>query len=144
MPGLAWVALGVVTVTFIDQASKAVLLNRLTPDRSIRIARGVRLRHVVNARWWAHGVRSPVWLVLLWGVAVATSLLLLEPGGVVGEGVARAGVAVAIGGATANLVDRLARGRIVDFIEIGPWPVFNLADAGIVAGIGLVFLAPLV
>lgn len=144
MAALAWVGIGVVSVTCIDQASKAVLLKRLTPDRSIRIGRGIRLRHVVNAGWWAHGVRSPVWLVILWGVAVATSLLLLEPGGLVGEGFARAGVVVALGGATANLVDRLARGRIVDFIEIGPWPVFNLADAGIVAGIGLTLVALLV
>jgi len=143
MAALAWIGLGVVSVVGIDQASKAVLLRRLRPNRSVRIGSGVRLRHVANARWWAHGVRSPVWLVLIWAIAVATSLLVLEPGGLAGEGIARAGVAVAIGGATANLVDRLARGRIVDFIEIGPWPIFNLADAGIVAGIGLILVAPL-
>jgi signal peptidase II len=140
---LAWIALGVISVTCVDQASKAVLLTRLTPEDSIRIGRVIRLRHVVNAGWWAHGVRSPGWLFILWGVAVATSVLLLA-GGLVGEEVARAGVAVALGGATANLFDRLARGRIVDFIEIGPWPVFNLADASIVAGLGLIVVGHLV
>jgi signal peptidase II len=144
MPALAWIAVGVVSVTCIDQASKAMLLSRLRPSRSVRIGKGVRLRHVANAGWWAHGVRSPAVLAILWAVAVTSSLLVLELGGSVAEGVARAGVAVAIGGATANLIDRLARGRIVDFIEIGPWPVFNLADAGIVIGIGLILLAPLV
>jgi signal peptidase II len=84
-----------------------------------------------------------VLLVLLWGVCVAMSLVLLELG-VAEEGIARAGIAIALGGATANLVDRLVRGRIVDFIAIGPWPVFNLADAGIVAGIGLILMAFLV
>jgi signal peptidase II len=143
MAALAWIGLGVVSVIGIDQASKAVLLKRLRPHRSVRIGRGVRLRHVVNTRWWAHGLRSPVWLVLFWGVAVASSLVVLELGGPFGEGVARVGVAVALGGATANLVDRLVRGRILDFIEVGPWPVFNVADAGIVAGIGLTLVGPL-
>lgn len=143
LDGLAWVTLGVATVTCIDQASKAALLMRLEPNRSLQLATGVRLRRVENAGWWAHGVRSPVWLVLLWGVSVAMSLVLPELG-VAGDGVARAGVAIALGGATANLVDRLVRGRIVDFIAIGPWPVFNLADAAIVAGIGLILVAPLV
>ena len=60
-----------------------------------------------------------------------------------GEG-ARAGVAVALGGATGNLLDRLLRGHIVDFIEIGLWPIFNVADVGIVAGLGLTLTVLLV
>ncbi len=137
---LAWVALTVVSVVCIDQASKAVLLRQLSLNRSVRLSRGVRLRHVVNAGW--NGIRSPTALLLLWGVAVSSSLLVLELGGG-GEG-ARAGVAVALGGATGNLVDRLRRGHIVDFIEVGPWPVFNVADIGIVAGLGLTLTALLV
>jgi signal peptidase II len=74
-------------------------------------------------------------LLLLWGVAVSSSLLILDLG-TGGEG-ARAGVALALGGATGNLLDRLLRGHVVDFIEIGFWPVFNIADVGIVAGLGL-------
>jgi signal peptidase II len=142
MPALGWVGLTVVSVVCVDQASKAVLLKRLSLDRSVRIGKGVRLRHVVNTGWWAHGVRSPTRLILLWGVAIAASLLLFELGSF-GEGIALAGIAVALGGATGNLVDRLVRGRIVDFIEIGPWPVFNVADVGIVAGIGLILVTPL-
>ena len=48
---LAWVALTVVSVACIDQASKAVLLSRLSLNQSVRLSRGVRLRHVVNAGW---------------------------------------------------------------------------------------------
>ena len=133
MPTLGWVALTVVSVVCIDQASKAMLLRQLGLNASVRLSRGVRLRHVVNAGW--NGIRSPTALLLLWGAAVSSSLLILELGG--GGEAARAGVAVALGGATGNLVDRLRRGHIVDFIEVGPWPVFNVADVGIVAGLGL-------
>ena len=36
-----------------------------------------------------------------------------------------------------NLVDRLRLGHVVDFIDVGSWPVFNLADSSIVVGITL-------
>lgn len=135
-----WVALMVVAVACLDQASKAVLLGHLSLHRSVRLSRGVRLRHVVNVGCVPR-VR-PTALLLLWGVAVSSCLLILAFGDG-GTGV-RAGVAVALGGATGNLLDRLVRGHIVDFIEIGFWPVFNVADVGIVAGLGLMLMALLI
>lgn len=43
-----------------------------------------------------------------------------------------------IGGAVGNLIDRFARGAVVDFIHIGGFAIFNIADAFVVAGaIGL-------
>jgi signal peptidase II len=42
-----------------------------------------------------------------------------------------------VGGAVANVADRLTAGSVVDFIDIGRWPVFNLADVSLLVGIGL-------
>jgi signal peptidase II len=45
-----------------------------------------------------------------------------------------------LGGALGNLVDRVVRspgflrGAVVDFIDIGPWPTFNVADAALTIG----------
>ena len=39
-----------------------------------------------------------------------------------------------LGGALGNLVDRLWAGAVVDFIDVGPWPIFNVADSCIVVG----------
>lgn len=56
------------------------------------------------------------------------------------------GIALALifGGAVGNLWDRLARGRVVDFllfyIKQYQWPVFNLADSAIVVGASLLVL----
>jgi signal peptidase II len=51
------------------------------------------------------------------------------------------GIGMTIGGITGNLADLVWRRAVVDFIAIGPWPVFNIADAGIVCGLGLILLA---
>jgi signal peptidase II len=54
------------------------------------------------------------------------------------------GLALIMGGAIGNLWDRLARGRVVDFllfyVKRYQWPVFNLADSAIVVGAGLLIL----
>jgi signal peptidase II len=54
------------------------------------------------------------------------------------------GLSLIMGGALGNLWDRLARGRVVDFllfyVKRYQWPVFNLADSAIVVGAGLLVL----
>jgi len=53
-----------------------------------------------------------------------------------------------LGGALGNLVDRLTRGAVVDFIDLNfwplhHWPIFNVADSCIVAGVALLLLVML-
>jgi len=44
------------------------------------------------------------------------------------------GLGLDLGGAMGNLIDRLRFGEVTDFIDVGPWPVFNIADSCIVVG----------
>lgn len=44
-----------------------------------------------------------------------------------------------LGGAFGNLIDRLRLGHVTDFIDVGPWPIFNIADSSIVVGIVVMF-----
>lgn len=51
-----------------------------------------------------------------------------------------------LGGTIGNLIDRLHRGYVTDFIDIGFWPAFNIADSAITVGVilfaySLLFLA---
>lgn len=41
------------------------------------------------------------------------------------------------GGAAGNMIDRVVRGFVIDFIQVGWWPTFNLADAFLTVGIFL-------
>lgn len=51
--------------------------------------------------------------------------------------------ALVLAGALGNLIDRIARGYVVDFIHLHYWPVFNFADAFIVLGAAALFIAQL-
>ncbi len=49
-------------------------------------------------------------------------------------------LALFLGGVIGNLIDRAMRGFVIDFIDFGWWPAFNLADASItIAVMGMIF-----
>jgi len=54
------------------------------------------------------------------------------------------GLALAIGGAFGNIIDRVRFGAVIDYIDIHAygfhWPAFNVADSAIVVGIGIVII----
>jgi len=54
----------------------------------------------------------------------------------------RTGLALQLGGALGNLIDRVTGGYVIDFLDFTIWPpVFNLADSAIVVGIGFFIIA---
>jgi signal peptidase II len=53
----------------------------------------------------------------------------------------RLALSMQLGGALGNLVDRLTIGHVTDFISVGNFPVFNVADASITIGAVLLFLS---
>lgn len=56
----------------------------------------------------------------------------------------RAGLALVIGGAVGNLIDRIRFGEVIDFIDLyvgqWHWPAFNVADSAISIGMGIVVI----
>lgn len=133
-----------VTVVVVDQLTKWWALRALGDGRSIDLVWTLRLRLVFN-RGTAFGFGSrfaPVIAVL----AVVVVVVLLRsggPAGVLGPGQLGPGV----GGAVGNLADRVARdgggflgGAVVDFVDLQWWPVFNVADMGVSAGVVLLVL----
>jgi signal peptidase II len=73
------------------------------------------------------------------GIVSLVLVVLLLLGRVRGV-LARTGAAIVLAGALGNLIDRLLYGFVLDFFEIRGFPVFNLADACITVGAGLIIL----
>lgn len=130
-----WVGyLAVALATLVlDQGLKWMVATRLAPEISVPLVAPVRLTLVHN-RGGAFGL-DPGCQVLLVGagvVVIAAATWYARRGG--GDrGVAWA-LGLLAGGTGGNLVDRLRWGWVVDFIDVGFWPVFNLADCAITAG----------
>jgi signal peptidase II len=80
-------------------------------------------------------------LVVLWFASAAIATVLLQTGMIGENALGAAGIGAALGGAAGNIADRLRHGAVVDFIIIGRWPPFNVADAAIVIGAGLLVLS---
>lgn len=58
----------------------------------------------------------------------------------------RLALGLILGGAVGNLIDRLRLGYVTDFIDVGIWPTFNIADSAVTVGVimlvcSLIFLA---
>jgi signal peptidase II len=124
-----------------DQVSKAVVLARRPAPAGGGRRPFISIHCVLNARGAAAPFLGVPALLALWFVAVLMAALVLIYGVNGHDVLIPIGVGLVIGGAAGNVLDRLHRGAIVDFIAVGPWPVFNLADAAIVAGVGLVILS---
>jgi len=50
---------------------------------------------------------------------------------------ARFGIALILGGAIGNWIDRIRFGAVIDFLDFRVWPIFNVADSAITAGVFL-------
>ena len=49
-------------------------------------------------------------------------------------------IGLIVGGAIGNIIDRLRFGYVVDFVSVGWWPIFNIADSGVSVGVTMMTL----
>ncbi len=134
----------------IDQVSKRAVIDFMTaPHDEIRVTPFFRL-----VLGWNEGVSFglfggsgiPPWMLAALSTAIAVAVLVW-----LGRATTpwiRPAAGLIAGGALANATDRLRFGAVTDFLDfhLGPWhwPAFNMADAGIVVGTGLLMLRSLV
>ena len=125
-------------VLFLDQWTKRMIQGHAAQG-GLSLGPAVRLRRVLSR---SPGYTRPygrVALLLTWCVALGSTVVLYRSGAGFQSEVALWGVGAALGGAAGNLLDILRRRAVVDFIDLGWWPVFNLADVGIVTGLLIAF-----
>jgi len=128
-----------VSVIAADQASKALILSRSWAVDSN--AGFFAIRRALTRRGPPMFAVSTRTLAGLWIASMAVAAVLLQRGIIADNAMSGIGIGAALGGAAGNIADRWRHGAIVDFIAIGRWPVFNLADAAIVAGVALLVLS---
>ncbi len=140
-----WLSLLVVVL---DQGSKWLAESLLVPFRPIAIAplinltlmynEGAAFSFLSNAGGWQR------WFFAVFALIMTLALLIWLVRLSKSERVTAAALALVIGGALGNLIDRVLTGRVVDFIDfyVGTWhwPAFNIADSAITLGVALLLV----
>jgi signal peptidase II len=122
----------------LDQWSKNLAAIHAT-GQPITCGRLLRIRCVFHPLMNLSAKRTRIILPLLWLVAIASAFLLHSSGAWFQSRSALFGLSLAFAGAAGNLMDLLRRQHVLDFIDLGWWPVFNLADVGILMGLAVAF-----
>ena len=77
----------------------------------------------------------------VWTGSLVAALLIHTGGGSFQAPLSGACLGMAPGGAGGNVLDLLVRKAVIDYVEIGAWPAFNLADVAIIAGVILALVS---
>lgn len=142
--GLRWLGLAALAIV-LDQITKLAVLAKLAPYQDVIAVTGFfNLVHVHNtgAAFSLFADQGGWQKLFFLSVALIASAvifwLLRKPGGRV---VYYAALALILGGALGNVIDRLAYGHVIDFLDFHAagwhWPAFNIADSAITLGAAL-------
>ena len=137
-------------VVVADQAVKAVIRQRIALNESVTVIPGffdlTRVHNFGTAFGFMNGTEFPFKTLLLASIAVAAlvGLAMYAASLPLEQWLARTGLALILGGAAGNLIDRVSQGYVVDFVDLyyAGWHfwAFNVADAAITIGVALMIL----
>lgn len=137
--GHRWIFAVPVAIVLLDQALKALMTAWIGPGaahhRHDLVGTSIGFHYVEN-RGAAFGIlpdQTRLLTVLAIGIALF-GLAVMWRESRVNSGAALA-IGLIVGGAFGNIVDRLRLGYVVDFIAVGAWPKFNLADSMVTIGV---------
>ena len=137
-----WVSAAVMLA---DQVTKQLIVRQLGWFDVQPVVPHLNLVHMRNtgAAFSMFSSASPVFFILL-AVAVSVGILWWLRKNPQGQGLVAAALALILGGALGNVIDRATRGYVIDFIDFywGEWhfAAFNVADMAISIGAGLLIL----
>jgi len=147
---LRWLWLSLACV-LADQASKVIALDGLTLYQPVALApffnltlvynQGAAFSFLSDAGGWQRWFFTALAVLLSLGMTIWLARLARDQRWIA------AALALVIGGAVGNLIDRLRFGYVVDFLDFHwagwHWPAFNIADSCISVGVAILLVAEL-
>lgn len=138
---LRWISLSFIVV-LLDQGSKWFVSKHLAEHKAVVVNRffnwyldynqGAAFSLFSSASGWQR------WMLSGFSTLVSLILLFMLKNADENDASTCAGLALILGGAVGNLIDRVYPGRVVDFIQwhVGTyyWPTFNIADSAVCIG----------
>lgn len=145
---ITWMVVALIIVV-VDQLTKLAIIEWIPLYDRVPLNSFINLTHQKNTGAAfsfladAGGWQRWFFVVLASGVSIVLAIWIWRIRNA-GQAVLSAGLALVLGGAVGNLIDRILLGHVTDFFQVwfGSWafPSFNVADAGISVGAALLII----
>lgn len=134
-----------IILTFTDQLSKFIVIKALNVNHSIEVIKNFFYLTYTHNKGAAFSILTGkrIFLVLIAIFIIAAILYYLKKN-TPNNSLSKIAFSFVIGGSLGNLIDRILRGYVIDFIDVKifgyDFPIFNLADTFITIGIFILIL----
>lgn len=130
-----------IVIVVIDQVTKMLIKYHMELDQYVTIVgKYIRFHYIMNPGM-AFGIQIGEKLFFTIFASIASIVILIFLFRLKEDHFwTRIALASILGGAIGNLIDRIAFGKVLDFVEIGPWPIFNFADVAVTFGMVILIL----
>ncbi len=145
---VTWMVVALI-IAVVDQLTKLAIIEWIPLYDRVPLNSFINLTHQKNTGAAfsfladAGGWQRWFFVVLATGVSIVIAIWIWRIRNT-GQAVLSAGLALVLGGAVGNLIDRILLGHVTDFFQVwfGSWafPSFNVADAGISVGAALLII----
>ena len=132
----------VVLIVVLDQLSKSYIQANMKLGESIPIVPDVfHITYILNPGAAFGLFANQTFFFIALAVAMMLAVIYFYPAIKRESAWMKVGIGLLVGGAIGNLVDRIQIGKVVDFFDFRIWPIFNVADIGIVCGALIIIAA---
>ena len=130
--------LTIILIIIFDQFTKTIIANNQL-NSTIYEFSFIKIKYVLNTGV-AFSLFTGINDILRYFMPVAVILLLFLLYSYKDNIILKFAFSLQIAGAIGNFIDRLHKPGVIDFIGIGWWPLFNIADSAITIGLSLLIL----
>lgn len=134
-----WVAAAAVVA--LDQATKAAVRTWLARGESWPSEDWfVQIKHVTNSGAAFGVLQGETTFLIVMALVGLAAIYLYYRFPPFNHWAATLGIGLMLGGAAGNLIDRVRMGRVTDFVDVGGFPTFNVADSAINVGVATIVI----
>jgi signal peptidase II len=135
-----WFFLVAGVVIGLDQLSKYLVRANMTLNQSIPEHGFFRFTYGTNTGGVFGFFANQTFLITVAAVISVVVIILYSRHKMAQSMLVKVSLGMILGGSIGNLIDRVRFGAVTDFIDVGAWPVFNLADSAIDVGVVLLII----
>ena len=128
-------------VVFLDQFTKFLIKQNFQLNHSIPIIKNIfHLTYVTNTGSAFGLFKNLNVFFVFFSIIVIIVIFYYLKRVIENEKVLQFAVGLLLGGTIGNLIDRIAYGHVIDFIDFRIWPVFNIADSAVTISVILLII----